>query len=71
MTPKSGSAFQISQMKATLAPVLMEVLLKNQPEGLQLAINKVNTALCSSALCCSNIKYLTACKKKNLNVKKV
>ncbi|KAG7322606.1 hypothetical protein KOW79_013952 [Hemibagrus wyckioides] len=31
---------QISQLKATLAPVLMEVLLKNQPEGVQLSINE-------------------------------
>ncbi|XP_046717459.1 39S ribosomal protein L48, mitochondrial [Silurus meridionalis] len=31
---------QISQMKAILAPILMEVLLKNQPEGVQLSINE-------------------------------
>ncbi|XP_060765306.1 39S ribosomal protein L48, mitochondrial [Neoarius graeffei] len=31
---------QISEMKATLAPVLTEVLLKNQPEGVQLSINE-------------------------------
>ncbi|XP_053500895.1 39S ribosomal protein L48, mitochondrial isoform X1 [Ictalurus furcatus] len=31
---------QISRMKATLAPVLMEVLLKNQPEGVQLCIKE-------------------------------
>ncbi|GAA6077653.1 39S ribosomal protein L48, mitochondrial isoform X1 [Tachysurus ichikawai] len=31
---------QISQMKATLAPVFLEVLLKNQPEGVQLSINE-------------------------------
>ncbi|KAL7846480.1 hypothetical protein SRHO_G00214600 [Serrasalmus rhombeus] len=31
---------QISQMKAALAPVFMEVLLKNQPEGVQLSIKE-------------------------------
>lgn len=36
--------FQVSQMNATLAPVFMEVLLKNQPEGVQLAIKEVTTA---------------------------
>ncbi|XP_062870257.1 39S ribosomal protein L48, mitochondrial [Trichomycterus rosablanca] len=31
---------QISQMRATLAPVFLEVLLKNQPEGVQLLVNE-------------------------------
>ncbi|KAL7848351.1 hypothetical protein AOLI_G00230690 [Acnodon oligacanthus] len=35
---------QISQMKAALAPIFMEVLLKNQPEGVQLSIKEHNEA---------------------------
>ncbi|XP_066507506.1 39S ribosomal protein L48, mitochondrial [Hoplias malabaricus] len=31
---------QISQLKATLAPIFMEVLLKNQPEGVQLSVKE-------------------------------
>ncbi|XP_056592964.1 39S ribosomal protein L48, mitochondrial [Triplophysa dalaica] len=31
---------QISEMKATLSPIFMEVLLKNQPEGVQLCVKE-------------------------------
>ncbi|KAM9456343.1 large ribosomal subunit protein mL48 [Clarias gariepinus] len=31
---------QVTEMKATLAPMLMEVVLRNQPEGVQLLINE-------------------------------
>ncbi|KAK2870954.1 hypothetical protein QQF64_002063 [Cirrhinus molitorella] len=31
---------QISEMKATLLPILMEVVLKNQPEGVQLCVKQ-------------------------------
>ncbi|TSM28197.1 39S ribosomal protein L48, mitochondrial [Bagarius yarrelli] len=31
---------QVSKMKATLAPVLLEVLLKHQPEGVQLSLTE-------------------------------
>ncbi|KAM6970178.1 large ribosomal subunit protein mL48 [Aplochiton taeniatus] len=31
---------QLSRLKATLSPILMEVLLKNQPEGVKLLVNQ-------------------------------